>query len=157
MRLTTRLNSPLLFVALATFFWPASAWPSAGDLYVTGDGDGVVWKFTSTGVKTTFATGLNQPTGLAFDRNGNLFVANKGNGEILKFTPAGEQSVFVSGLSPIALAVDGAGNLLVSESFGDIGTISKLAPDGTKSNFGGGGNFFALALDHSGNVLATGG
>src|SRR5207237_6774109 len=99
MRLTIRLNSSLLFVALATFFSPVSALPSAGDLFVAGYGDGVIWKFTSTGVKTTFATGLNQPTGLAFDRNANLFVANTANGEILKFTSTGEQSVFASGLS----------------------------------------------------------
>jgi secreted PhoX family phosphatase len=36
-----------------------------------------------------FATNLNKPWGLAFDRAGNLFVSNSGNNRIYKFTSNG--------------------------------------------------------------------
>ena len=39
---------------------------------------GTVYKFTPTGVRTTFASGLNYPFALAFDSRGNLFVADGG-------------------------------------------------------------------------------
>jgi hypothetical protein len=38
-------------------------------------GSDTILKFTPTGVKNTFATGLTNPRGLAFDSSGNLFVA----------------------------------------------------------------------------------
>lgn len=60
-----------------------------------------VLKFTPSGVKTTFATGLDNPRGLAFDSAGNLFVAEipfPGSGDILKFTPDGTRTVFASGI-----------------------------------------------------------
>jgi sugar lactone lactonase YvrE len=60
-----------------------------------------VLKFTPSGVRTIFATGLDNPRGLAFDSAGNLFVAEipfPGSGDILKFTPEGTRTVFASGI-----------------------------------------------------------
>src|ERR1700747_3685888 len=65
---------------------------AVGDLYEADFGSGSVFRFTPAGVKTTFATGLGNPAGLAFDAQGNLFVGNDA-GTIIKITPAGAKTV----------------------------------------------------------------
>jgi sugar lactone lactonase YvrE len=61
-------------------------------------GRDTILKFTPDGVESTFATHLDWPRGLVFDRSGNLFVAQRGAfappGDILKFRPDGNWSVF---------------------------------------------------------------
>ena len=121
---------------------------SAQDLFVSDGYGGIehnlghIYKFPPNGVPSTFASGLNGPGVLAFDRVGNLFVGL--GGQILKFTPAGSRSIFASGLNgPGGLAFDGAGNLFVSD-FG--GNIYKFTPCGVRSTFAvlGGPNFWPL-------------
>jgi DNA-binding beta-propeller fold protein YncE len=76
-----------------------------GNLFVSTStfpfGNDTILKFTPSGVKSTFATGLTNPRGLAFDSAGNLFVAEiplSTTGDILKFTPDGMRTVFASGI-----------------------------------------------------------
>ena len=49
--------------------------------------------------RSTFASGLYGPYGLAFNSAGNLFVADYGSGNIYEFTPGGVRSTFASGLN----------------------------------------------------------
>ncbi len=58
----------------------------AQNLFETDTGSNSIIQITPLGVKTTFATGLNRPSGLAFDTAGNLFEADFGGGNIFKFT-----------------------------------------------------------------------
>jgi hypothetical protein len=91
-----------------------------------------ILKFTPEGVKSTFATGLNAPSDMAFDRSGNLFVTDPGSDSILKFTPEGVKSTFATAISyPGDLVFDRVGNLFVSVSASDL--IFKFTPDGTRS------------------------
>jgi sugar lactone lactonase YvrE len=139
---------------LASFLVPITAHAAPGDLYETDAGSGTVFKFTPSGVKTTFASGLPAPAGVAFDSSGNLFVAdNTGNGEIFKFTPSGTKTTFASGLTPEGgLAFDGSGNLLET----DPETIFKFSPSGTKSTFASSlVSPTGLAFDRSGNLFVT--
>ena len=53
-------------------------------------------KVTPAGVVSTFASGFDDPYGLAFDAAGNLYVANYAN-TVSKVTPAGVVSPFASG------------------------------------------------------------
>jgi sugar lactone lactonase YvrE len=81
------------------------AFDRAGALFVSDYHDGYIFKITSDGTQSTFASGLKGPEGLAFNNAGNLFVANQQNGTITEITPDGTQSNFVSGLSlPARLA-----------------------------------------------------
>jgi hypothetical protein len=76
----------------------------AGNLFVSTEvnpGSDTIFKFTPDGTQSTFATGLNSPRGLAFNRGGILFVAEiiqTGPGDILKFSPSGIKAVFDSGI-----------------------------------------------------------
>lgn len=133
------------------------------DLYACGgapnSSDRFVFRFTPDGVRSTFASGLYQPTAMAFDRKGNLFVADSGSGipqresVILKFAPDGSRSTFASlgFTSPLGMTFDGAGNLLVSNGR----DILKFTPNGTRSTFASGvEGVWPLAFDKSGILYA---
>jgi DNA-binding beta-propeller fold protein YncE len=84
-------------------------------LFVAVSQNGTIVKISPHGTQSTFATGLNVPVGLAFDRAGKLFVSNIGDNSVTEITTTG-QSTFVSGLStPRGLAFDGAGNLFEAD------------------------------------------
>ena len=71
----------------------------AQNLFVTGWDSGSIYEFTPGGVKSTFASGVNNPAGLAFDSAGDLFVSGYyGGNNITEITPAGARSTFASGL-----------------------------------------------------------
>lgn len=148
-----------LFALLAFTTLPL---PAADLLYATMSLGTVVTFDVSSGnattianSKTLFASGLNQPRGLAFDSSGNLFVANYGNNTVSKITPGGVVSTFVSGgmINPTGLAFDTAGNLYAA-SYSN--TVSKITPGGVVSTFASGlVGPEGLTFDSSGNLYAA--
>ena len=148
----------LLSAALWLLLFPGNIHAAPGDLYV-GDALGTIFKFAPDGSKLTFASGIKEVNGLAFDRSGRLFVAEGATGVIWMFTSNGTKTIFTSGLEhPVALAFDGEGHLFVTDICGgDIGcgTIFKFTSTGTKSTFSSGTNFLGLALDSAGNLFAS--
>ena len=116
---------------------------------------GTIFKFTADGTRTTFASGLSGPVGLALDASGNLFEADENSGTIFKFTPDGIKTTFATGLNhPFGLAFDAAGNLFEADD--GSGTIFKFTPAGTKTIFATGLSFLtALAFDSMGNLFAA--
>lgn len=118
------------------------------------------------GVAPSYAEGagtnalFNDPCGVALDGDGNLFVADRQNNRIRRVDPGGVVSLFVgsgayafsngagSGASfqyPSGLAVDGAGALLVADTFNHlirrvtpVGVVTVLAGNGTGAGGGGG-------------------
>jgi len=125
----------------------------AQNLFVTCR-DGRIYEFTPSGTRSTFASGLSTPEGLAFDSSGNMYEADSASGNIYEFTPSGTRSIFASGLSrPAGLAFDSAGNLYEADN--GSGNIYEFSPDGTRSTFGSA--FLGpvgLAFDSAGNLFA---
>ena len=145
-----------LFVTIAGLtagLLPINIFAAPGDLFESDQGSNTIFKFTPAGAKSTFATGLGGPFGLAVDGFGNVFEANFNNGMIFKFTPAGVKSTFASGLNmPVALAFDASGNLFEADHGSN--KIFKFTPAGVKSTFASGLNTpTGLAFDASGNLF----
>lgn len=133
----------------------AHAGAEAQNLFVSVYGSGQINTLTPTGAQSTFASGLNQPLGLAFDQAGNLYEADANSGNIYKFSPAGAQSTFLSGLNrPVGLAFNSAGNLFVANS--GAGQIVQITPGGVSSVFASGlGQPLGLAFDSAGNLFVA--
>jgi sugar lactone lactonase YvrE len=166
MNLLTRCLITIRFLGVAglasLLLSPATARAAAGDIYEADSSSGAINKFTPAGGKTVFATGLNIPAGLAFDRAGNLYESDEGSGTIFKFTPAGAKTTYATGLkNPTGLAFDAAGNLFVLENnvaSQPSNDVAKITPTGTKAVFAGGlWGPKGLAFDTAGNLFVTDG
>lgn len=137
-----------------------------GNLYVADANNHTIRKVTSSGVVTTFAGAaltsgsangslavarFNSPQGLAFDTAGNFYVA--GGNLIRKISGDNVTTLAGSGLNgntdgtgtgasfnfPTRLAVDGAGNVYVSDS--NNHKIRKITPSGVVTTLAGSGAF----------------
>lgn len=106
-----------------------------GHIYVSDGQNGKIFKIKSGFEKIEFATGLNTPSGIAFDKDGNLFVADSGTSTIKKVDLKGSAST-VAGVenkrgfadgealtatfnSPVGVAVTDNGKIFVSDTYND--------------------------------------
>ncbi|MCU0273879.1 MAG: Hsp70 family protein [Acidimicrobiales bacterium] len=119
-----------------------------------------VQKLTATGATPVLTREflLGGQFGLGFDRTGNLYVVESGGYRLLKLDLTGALSVIAGtgdaspqegGVGdggpateaelgqPVAVAIDGDGNVYVAESF--TRRIRRITPDGTITTFAGGG------------------
>jgi sugar lactone lactonase YvrE len=144
-----------------------------GDLFASIDGTtenglGSIFKFTRNGERSTVASGLSRPRGLAFDSAGNLFVgtnfcddATWCHPRILKITPSGAQHAFATipdSFFAQGVAIDRSDNLFLMAIgwSNNISIIFKLTPEGRRSSFGFvPGHGLGLAFDSSGNLFAA--
>jgi|GEM_PF-1444189 len=140
-------------------FWVTGlAFDSASNLFVAVEsgaiaGQGQIIKTTPSGAQTTFASGLQGPSGLAFNKDGYLFEADLGSGNIFEFTTNGVRSTFASGLNnPNELAFNIAGDLFVAD--GGSGNIYKFTTNGSRSTFASGlNNPIGLAFNRAGDLF----
>src|SRR5947199_6226081 len=84
-----------IFLSLGAIFALVTA-AHAQNLYVSANvpgGNHAIFEYTPSGTQSTYATGLDNPRGLAFDSIGNLFATTAHNaddidlGKVLKFNP----------------------------------------------------------------------
>jgi hypothetical protein len=168
-----------IFPGLGVMF--ALAIPAhAQNLYVSANAPGShkIFEFTPSGVQSVYATGLDNPRGLAFDSIGNLFAAeilavdDHVLGRALKFNLRNHVSTVGSAtyFNFVGLAIDIASNAYVmatdDRSPTGAGTIFKFTPDGERILFGTvpgttGDNLLqanqGLAFDSAGNLYAADG
>lgn len=144
--------SALCAIMALTVGDPASG---AETIYVSNMAGSIEMYDASTGAHLgVIASGLNLPSGLAFDRAGNLYVAISGDNIIERFTTNGVGSVFATGLSyPQGLAFDSAGNLYVA-NYWDA-SIVEFTPGGVGSVFATNVSPYGLAFDAAGNLYAA--
>jgi len=156
---TFKRLSAFSVVLLALVSASPSARATAGQLYSGGLNTHKVYRFSSSGVQSTFVTAPpTEPNAeydsIAFDSKGNLFVSDTQNQVLVKITPGGTITTFDSGYAPAGLAFNAAGNLFVADS--GFGNIYKYLPNGTKTTFASGvSGPFGLAFDRAGNLYVS--
>ncbi len=144
----------------------ALAFDFGGNLYVA-DGNGlgaeqppannIVWKVDRQGNTTAYISGINNPTGLAFDSAHNLYVASHADDAVYKYSANGAfLGVAASGLGgPFGIAINSAGNLFVASG---SGLVFKITPTGEQSIFVDGSEIsdtYSLVFDSAGNLYAS--
>ncbi len=111
-------------------FFTAGQFP----LYVTNPIGKVVHQIDASGTASTYATGFNDPLGLAFDASGNLYVGDR-NDKVVYLVPpgggavGGAVSTYATGFDePRGLAFDASGNLYVADR--DDNVVYLVPPGG---------------------------
>lgn len=103
-------------------------------LYVSEGTPGRIWKYDVNGTRTQFASGLNEPRGLATDQWGNLWVAEQGANRVIKINiSTGVITPVATGLQqPTIIAVNSFGEAYVTqETLGNIIRVSDSKVIGT--------------------------
>ncbi len=142
---------------------------AGGTLLVDSLGGGTVNRFTTNGTLVTNISIGNPsaPAGVAVATNGQIFAANAAffasgtTNAIVQIDPATlAQTVLSSGgllSSPVGVAVEPSGNLLVTEPMSNALTRITV-PGGAQSNLTSGGTLngeYGVAVDIAGNIYAA--
>ncbi|WP_422508679.1 gluconolaconase [Stenotrophomonas sp. GZD-301] len=164
----------------------AIAVDAAGTLYVADTGNHAIRRIDRDGTVSTLAgdgqrgfldgparqARFDAPMGIAVDANGRVFVADTYNDRIRVIETDGQVRTLAGGEvpgnidgagigarldTPVALALDGHGNLLIADLFNNA--IRQLAPDGTLTTRVTGGGLLSgplsLAVTHDGVIYAS--
>jgi glucose/arabinose dehydrogenase len=158
-----------IFLSLSAIFALAIT-AHAQNLYVSANAPGShkIFEFTPDGTQSIYASGLDNPRGLAFDSIGNLFATTAHEagpieiGKVLKFNLRNHVSTAGSAAKSFfeGLATDMAGNayVMANDDTSPTGasTIFKLTPSGDRIVFGSlPTQGWGLAFDSGGNLYAA--
>ena len=115
--ITTGPGDPTTVRAVGVGFPVSLAVGSTGDLFV-GDFTGArVLRVTGQGTVTTFADGIPEPLGIAFDAFGHLLVVST-DGAVYRVTPQGQATRFITdAATPFWIAVAPDGRIWISSPF----------------------------------------
>ncbi|MCC7327600.1 MAG: hypothetical protein IT521_12445 [Burkholderiales bacterium] len=155
----------------------------SGTIYVADAGNNLIRKITSSGVTTTLAgkagvagtadgtlmsATFDGPSGVALGPGGTVYVADSGSHRIRRISPEGTVATFaganwptpvhgfgysIAGSVPVAIAVDGSGNVYVADS--GMNMIRKVSPSGSDSVLTTAIAPRGVAVDSNGNLYMS--
>ena len=162
--------------------WDGIAADGSGNLFVADQQGQTVSKISPRGLVTTLA-GFSYPYGVAVDGLGNVLVTESGGNKVRKIAPTGVVTTLAgsgdigradgtgaeaSFRSPEGIAVDGAGNAYVADTWNQV--IRKVTPEGVVTTLAGGYPGYGIdgtgaaasfnfpegvAVDGGGNILVA--
>ena len=127
-----------------------------GLTYVSDGEGGKIWQITSDGTSTVFASGLETPSAIAFNKNGDMLVADSGANAVKRIDKTGTISL-VAGVegkagfadgdlvaalfnAPIGIAIGEDGKIFVADTYNDR---IRVIEDGKVTTLAGGDTGFA--------------
>ena len=134
---------------------------------IYGVGTGPQVAYGPGGTQSNVGSGYSTPKGVAVDAAGNVYVADATAvfvnspgpspyaGSIYKLTTGGTRTTLGGPFAyPVAVAVDGAGNVYVADS--NAAAVGKIPPVGTQTTIGSGfSDPVGVAVDGAGNVYVA--
>ena len=155
----TQVSSAGATTSYGTFTSPSAlATDSANDLFVADSSTAMIYEVSPNGVaqRTLVGSGLTSPTALAIAPPNSLYVVDSGTIYLYSYSKSAV-TVSTAVAHPKAVAVDAAGNLIVSDS--SAGTITAIPSSANTAAFtvASGITAGALGMDASGNVYTANG
>lgn len=115
-----------------------------------------LYKITRFGESEPFASGIVNPTGLAFGPEGDLYVSSRHEGTIYRVDEQGNLSPFAEGLGiATGLAFDAFGRLYVGDRRGAIYRVSETGTAQVFAKLGPSVTAYHLAFDSEGRLYAS--
>ena len=125
------------------------AFDGLGNLFIADAGKHRIRKIASDGTHSTVASPpLSYPVGVATDSLGSLYVADSGSAGVFKITPQGSVITLSKGGASGSLALDAAGNLLISAGH----EVDRVGTDGSLSPVAGTGEYNTTQAPGFGNL-----
>jgi len=151
---TAILSAATLFFLIITLnTWCSTINP--GDIFISVVGNNTVIQINGEGYTYTYATGLDEPVGLAFSPDGQLFVVERESGEVTNITSGGNftnSNAHSWGFLPNSLRnllIDNNGRILVANR--DEGTVVDITVGGHASS----SSIFAYRLSGTRDIFQT--
>lgn len=117
-------------------------------LYISSS-NGTIYKFNKDASSEVFASGLNDPRGIAIDKFQNMYVAEYGNSRVLKFNlNSGVQETMLAGLDePTSVAVDSFGDVYVTQEGATARNIIRVKDQKVIQSFSASPSAIAFGVD----------
>ena len=142
----------------SVFIDDAIVMDDSGNLYGAHFTGNRIYKRSSDGTFSVYASGLNTPNGMDFDSAGNLFVADHSGNKLYKILPDGTKVEHLSNINRPSgvLKMEGSDTMIVTRYAANM--ILKVAPDAHIDTLASGGMLngpVGLAYDDNGRLFTA--
>ncbi|MEO7214776.1 DUF2341 domain-containing protein [Mucilaginibacter sp.] len=147
--------TPTTFGSLSGTPYTVATDPS-GNVYTVDYTNGILYKYTSAGVRSTLTTGFSGPVNVAIESTGSIWVSDFSANRVYKLTSAGAVSATITGFSsPYGIAIDAANNVYVADN-GNSRIIRFTSGSTTGTSYVTGlTSPYGITADPSGNLFIS--